>query len=244
MSDEHLACDPRDDASLRTAVLAEPTASRRCTDSAWNDKAIAALVADRPVAVQHRLGFPLALDQELASITHDLRSLVTVIKVHTQFLQRHIASSKRAADALIEHGLAQMATTVARLSELLDHLHMLVGRQLDTRLHTQYQSADLATLVGQVVAEHQLLTRRHAILLLMAGPLGTKLKGRWDMPQLERALGNLISNATTYSLYGGEFVVEVGRERKARGTAAEEVDTAVRRVDDQGVFPKSISPPA
>jgi hypothetical protein len=77
---------------------------------------ITALVADRPVRVLHRLWFFLALNRQLDSIMHDRGTPVKVVRLHSQLLQRHIASSKSAADALIEHGLVASRRLVSTLS--------------------------------------------------------------------------------------------------------------------------------
>jgi signal transduction histidine kinase len=55
------------------------------------------------------------------------------------------------------------------------------------------------------------------------------------VPQLEWALGNVVSNAIKYSPDGGEIVVEMGCERKARGAAADETTMAVLSIRDRGV---------
>ena len=57
----------------------------------------------------------------------------------------------------------------------------------------------------------------------------TSLPGRWDCGRLERALGNLFSNAVKYSPGGGEVAVMIWRERCADG------DWAAIAVRDRGL---------
>lgn len=224
-----------DEGHVQAAVAADPTPDRWSAERAWDDAAINALVADQPAAVQRRLLFLFAVNRELAGITHDLRTPVTVIRLHTQLLQRHIASSARADGLQIKEGLAQIATTAAKMASLLDDLQILVRRQAGERVSLQYQPADLVTLVDQVVADHQLMTNRHQIRLVVARLPGAALVGRWDVAQLERALGNLLSNAIKYSPDGSEIVVEIGCERTARRAATDEADHAVVRIRDHGL---------
>jgi PAS domain S-box-containing protein len=161
----------------------------------------------------------------LASVSHDLKSPLTVIRGHAQLLQMK-ARRPGANPAEMNDGLAKIDAAASRmaaqLTELLDVARLQMGEELDL----QREPFDLVALVRERVAVHQQTTRRHEIVV------ETEIRemiGEWDRARLERVLDNLIGNAVKYSPTGGAVNVRICGERDGSG------DWAVVTVTDQGV---------
>src|SRR5205823_3280944 len=85
---------------------------------------------------------------------------------------------------------------------------------------------DLVAVVKEVVAEQQLTTQRHRLIVESELP---ELTGSWDASRLIRAVTNLLTNAIRYSPHGGEIVVTISRDEGEHGA------DAVLTVSDQGL---------
>jgi PAS domain S-box-containing protein len=161
----------------------------------------------------------------LASVSHDLKSPLTVIRGHAQLLQlkarRTGANTSEMGDGLakIDAAASRMA---AQLTELLDVARLQMGEELEL----QREPLDLLALVMERVGVHQQTTRRHEIAVEADE---RRIEGEWDRARLERVLDNLIGNAVKYSPAGGTVRVRVCGEPDGSG------DWAVVTVADQGV---------
>ncbi|HEY7035579.1 MAG TPA: PAS domain-containing sensor histidine kinase [Thermomicrobiales bacterium] len=161
----------------------------------------------------------------LASVSHDLKSPLTVIRGHAQLLQ---LKARRAGSSPTEmgDGLAKIDAAASRmaaqLTELLDVARLQMGEELDL----QREPVDLPALVVERVGVHQQTTRRHQIVV--EGD-ERQIVGEWDRARLERVLDNLIGNAVKYSPAGGTVTVRICGERDGSG------EWAVVSVADEGV---------
>lgn len=176
--------------------------------------------------------------QWLAAMAHDLASSLTVIRLHTQYLRHVIPGSPNAsADETlpamdlvpdpVPSRLARLEATVIAAATLLDDMKDLAEGEAMERIVFQREPTDLVALASHTVTTYQELTIRHRIRLVAPEE---RLIGYWDRRKLERALGNLLTNAIKYSPNGGEVVVEVRRERAGRAGVR-----AVLRVRDEGL---------
>src|SRR5207253_1963104 len=84
---------------------------------------------------------------------------------------------------------------------------------------------DLVALVIELAADYQRTTDRHE---LRVETDETMLIGEWDRGRLERALGNLVSNAVKFSPEGGAVTIALKREM-------DPVESALVSVTDQGI---------
>jgi two-component system, OmpR family, phosphate regulon sensor histidine kinase PhoR len=143
-----------------------------------------------------------ARDDFLAAVAHDLRSPLTSIRGSAQLAQRW--ASRNVADAdLLAKCLANIDSAASRLNRMLQTL-MDSARVERGGLTLQAAPADLVAIVNDVVAHHQLESRRHSFSVeTPAEPL----VGHWDAALLERAVENLIGNAVKYSPDGGPVSV-------------------------------------
>ncbi len=84
----------------------------------------------------------------------------------------------------------------------------------------------MVAVVRRVVAEQQMTTRRHQLLVEARVP-ALSLEG--DVSRLDRVLNNLLSNAIKYSPQGGQICIEIGQEEDEHGA------WCMISVHDQGV---------
>lgn len=166
-----------------------------------------------------------AREELLASVSHDLKSPLTVIRGHAQLLQmkaRRVGSNP----AELGEGLAKIDAAASRMAAQLTELLDVARLQMGEELELQREPFDLVAMVRERVGVHQQTTRRHEIVVETDREV---VDGEWDRARLERVLDNLIGNAVKYSPAGGTIDVRICNERDGSG------DWAVVTVADQGV---------
>lgn len=132
-------------------------------------------------------------DQFLAVAAHELRSPLTSMKGFAQLLLRR---SKRVAGG--EEWIRPLETIdaqVNRVAELVNRL-LDVSRIEEHRLQLQVDEVDLLDLVSRTVAEVQLVSDRHAIVIQASGD---SVLVELDAPRVQQVLSNLLDNAVKYS---------------------------------------------
>jgi signal transduction histidine kinase len=157
-----------------------------------------------------------------ALVLHDLRAPLAVVVGQVQMLQRDVARGDHLDAALtrIDHILHSASQMVS----MLDELQALASPRVPPPLRRQ--RADLLQVVHGVADEFADRAPKHVFRVLSSE---TSLVGRWDRGLLERALGNLFSNAVKYSPAGGEVAVLLWRECLVDG------DWAAIGVRDRGL---------
>ena len=169
----------------------------------------------RDITDQHELD--RQKDDFLASISHDLKNPLTLIRGTTQMLARQVSC----ADAASSHNLSVASDAIRRavdkmvtqLDVLLDVARGRMGRpiQLDLR------PTDLVALAAVAVADHAAICDS-----IRLGPSEAALVGHWDATRLQRAVANLLTNAVKYSPTGGDITIAVRRvAAPASATAAQ-----------------------
>lgn len=163
-----------------------------------------------------------AREEMAAAIAHDLKNPLTVIQGHASLALRRLSQGQPPDTAALPATLSTIHATVTSASGLLDDLmdaaRLEAGRPLDLRR----APCDLVTLTRDLVESQQRLTDRHTLTLHVAEPC---LVGHWDPSRLQRAIGNLVSNAVKYSPNGGEVRVELARD----------MDNATLTIHDTGI---------
>ncbi len=160
----------------------------------------------------------------LASVAHDLKSPLTIIRGHTDLLASHAASGKPLDGRRIATGLTRIASSTLQLTAMVDELLWLAQLDIDHTVDRRNEATDLVQLARRVVEEQSSTAPRHRLRFTSSVPA---LVGMWDPVRLERVITNLLSNAVKYSPGGGEVRVSLVEED---GGA-----TAVLSVADDGV---------
>jgi PAS domain S-box-containing protein len=166
-------------------------------------------------------------DEFLSSVSHDLRTPLTVLKGLTQLLQRRAGRGPIAEGSGLVRQLETMEAAVDRMAGLVDDLLDLSRLESGRALELALTDCDLVGLAQAVASEHQRASQRHRIVV-EAG--ASSLLGQWDGSRLERVLSNVIGNAVRYSPEGGEIVVSL---RESTDRVAER--WAEVQVQDHGV---------
>jgi PAS domain S-box-containing protein len=157
-------------------------------------------------------------NQVLATVSHDLKAPLTIIRGQAQMLLRtQMPEPQRTIKGL--HLIDRAATRMTSwIDELLDTANLQAGRPLAL----QRAPTDLVALAWQAAAENQRLSERHR---LRVKTREREVVGLWDAARLARVLDNLLGNAIKYSPEGGDITLSVRLESEA----------AVLSVEDQGL---------
>jgi signal transduction histidine kinase len=160
----------------------------------------------------------------LASVSHDLKSPLTIIKGHSDLLARHVRDSPAPNPARLASGLDRIAVSSARLTTMVDDLLWLASLDMDKQVDFRRTPTDLVALTQRTISDYAGTTSRHQLEFT---PEVDRLIGWWDEKGIERVIANLLSNAIKYSPEGGEIAIDIS---EADGGKA-----AVLRVTDPGV---------
>lgn len=160
----------------------------------------------------------------LATVAHDLKSPLTVIKGHTDLLVARTASGNPVDAGRIAPGLARIAASTEQLMAMIDELLWLAQLGIDRAAEQHSVPTDLVALARQVIEAQVPTAPRHRLRFDSSVPA---VVGAWDPARLERVLSNLLSNAVKYSPGGGEVRTSVSAEDNGA--------TAVLTVADDGI---------
>ena len=166
-------------------------------------------------------------EQVIQSITHDLRTPLTVIHACAALIKRRtpaLASNDRPLGDLAQH-LSTIETTSVRMSALLNELLDAARLEAGHPLTLRRVQTDLVLLCRNKAAEYAVVEPRRQIVVETTQ---AELVGWWDGPRLERVLENLLSNALKYGEPASDVIIQVDVET-SRGAR-----WAVLRVQDHG----------
>lgn len=174
-------------------ILANP---REVTDRVWARKKLEANL----MALEQERDFR---ERFVASLTHDLRSPLTILNLAAQVLKNkaeHPDSVRATADKIS----ASISRVDRTISDLLDAHLIHAGKTLP--ISTQNSGLDLIIL--KVMSDlEQLYGRRIRLPKTL-----TEMKGHWDALAIQRIIENLASNAMKYS-YPNSLVTLIVIER-------------------------------
>ncbi|MEO8973421.1 MAG: ATP-binding protein [Ktedonobacteraceae bacterium] len=165
----------------------------------------------------------------LSTISHDLKTPLATIKGSTQLILRRLRREQIPETGWVLERLNLVESSTTRMTGMIEDLLNLAKLQAGQQPEFVPVSLDLVTVVRRVVAEQQLTTRQHQ-LVVEARISTLSLEG--DGTRLERVLTNLLSNAIKYSPQGGQIRVEIreiGQEEDEQGA------WGVISVHDQGM---------
>ncbi len=136
----------------------------------------------------------------LARISHELRTPVSVLKLHLEPL--------RAGEPLDSAGLEILRSEVDRLGTLIADLFTLARSELQG-LELKLEAVDLAELGGRICSALRPLARRSGKIELLCELPEQLPPGRADAGRLEQVLINLIRNAIENTSPGGLVVLSI-----------------------------------
>jgi signal transduction histidine kinase len=185
----------------------------------------------RPAACSRAIGLETSVSDPVptavATLAHDLKNSLTIIRARAQLMQRRIEETSELDRQHVQEAFQQIEGATARMAVLLDEL-VDTSAPAGLSLHAASQRTDLARAARTLAADFQQTTDRHCVRVLV--PAGEVL-GRWHPVHIERILSNLLSNAIKFSPEGGEIVVSVWVEFDRR----EQTAWACLRVTDEGI---------
>ncbi|GCE16003.1 sensor histidine kinase [Tengunoibacter tsumagoiensis] len=162
----------------------------------------------------------------LTSISHDLKTPLTTMKVNVQLAQRQLARVPITDPNPLSKRLGAIEGATKKMTGMIEDLLDLARNQTDPAIDHVFQSLDLLPLVHQVVGEFQDTSKRHQILII--DKVDT-LPINGNPARMDRVLSNLLSNAIKYSPQGGQIIVE--SDRQADG----ETCWGIISIQDQGI---------
>ena len=134
----------------------------------------------------------------LAMVTHDLRSPLSAIRMHSQLMRRREQYSPSSLDSIIGQ--------TDRMASLINSLADVV-RTDSGRLELNRDELDLVELVKRVADQEYALDPGRSIEVRAA----SSVVGSWDADRLSQVVSNLIGNAVKYSPAGSKVVVDVSQ---------------------------------
>ena len=146
----------------------------------------------------------------MSGVTHELKTPVAVIRLHTENLARYHAR-------LPEQKRTDLLQAIQNQTVLLEGLveEILALSRLDTgAVEARRERIDLAPLATEVVAKMRPLAEQKRIRLRWLEPTSV-IALQADPEQMSRLIGNLLSNAIKYTPADGVVEVEVGQEAVA-----------------------------
>jgi PAS domain S-box-containing protein len=153
----------------------------------------------------------------LASVCHDVQQPLTVIKAHTQLLQRHLARGETLPPEELRTCLAYILAATNRVRGMTQDLLDASVEQSGHTLTLLLVRTELVALARQAVGEHELVSERHQFRFEAEVPT---LEAIVDEVRVQRVLANLLTNAIKYSPDGGTVSVTVKAADGPDGKAA------------------------
>lgn len=158
------------------------------------------------VDITERKEFERQKDEFVAIATHELKTPITSIKGYTQVLQNRL---RKRGDAGTAEYMAKMDAQINKVSNLIADLLDVTKIQAG-KLQLQEERFVFDQLVNEIVAEMQLTTDRHK--LIIRGKTGKKIFA--DRDRLGQVLTNFLSNAIKYSPHTSQIIIRLSTERK------------------------------
>jgi len=189
------------------------------------------VLADAFNAMLERLEQSFArLSRFSADIAHELRSPVNNIRGETE-----VALKRARTPAQYEEALGSCLEESVRLSELIESL-LFLARSESPGDHLKRTDEDIANILSDLREYYEASAAESGVAVKISAPEG--LIGSVDRPLIQRALGNLVSNALAHSSPGDRISLNAagqdGRIRiEVRDTGSGIPTEALPRVFDR-----------
>ncbi len=183
----------------------------------WEEAKEARSLAE--VALQARNDF-------LSSVSHDLKTPLTVIRGTAQIIQRRLRQAVQADPSWTLERLKVIEASTGKMYGMIEDVLTLAQLKAGQQLELDLRPLFLFTLIKRVVSEQQETTNRHRLYL---STVSENLQVRGDPLRLDRVVTNLLANAIKYSPDGGSITLDI--------TSEEEHDQQwiAIRIQDEGV---------
>jgi len=146
-----------------------------------------------------------ARDEFISLASHELRTPITSLSLHTQLLERAIKERRNVDPEYFAKTLDTYHSQLRRLTALVESM-LDLSRISSGRFELVKQEVDLGELAKEVIERFsEQLKEAGCAIDLRAEP---GVIGRWDSSRLDQAITNLLSNASKYAP-GKPIVVEV-----------------------------------
>ncbi|ANH67756.1 ATP-binding protein [Mitsuaria sp. 7] len=211
-------------------AVARPGDESQPDDDEW---LLSALADQAAVALEKsRLDETAEFRERLIGIvSHDLRNPVSVITMASSALMRWEQLDQRTINKLVSriHSSGQRAADMIR--DLLDFTQTRLGGGI----HLGRRPADLHDIVRRVVEEMEVANPERHFSVVHAG----EASGEWDEDRLAQVVGNLLSNAVSYS--PAESEIRITTDAGAGGSAVLVIHNEGDPIDDD-VLPHLFEP--
>jgi len=139
-------------------------------------------------------------DEFMNVASHELKTPITTMKAYLQILQKMVPSTAVAsAGDFIDKANRQIKKITDLIDDLLDVNKIQAGKMV-----YHFSDIDLAALIEEVVAQTQITTSTHRIVLQNNGQVIVN----GERNRLEQVLSNFLANAIKYSPNASEVVVK------------------------------------
>ncbi len=142
-----------------------------------------------------------ARDEDVASITHDLKTPISVIAIEAAMLETRIAPP---AGSDIDQSLKRIARNLVAVEPMLDDLLDLASIEA-AALRIRRDRVEVTGLVAEVVDRTVSSSERARVRVTTRGPIVVTADG----PRLERVVANLVHNALKYAPRGTPIDIDV-----------------------------------
>jgi signal transduction histidine kinase len=219
--------------AVRCLQVATDDLAATNADLARTNRMLQETAAERTRALEQLEAAVRERQRFLESVSHDLRTPLTVIKGHAELLHRRATLTDDPQATRLAPGLASITASATQMAGLIDDLFewVTLGTGQIPALHRG--PTDLVALVEKVASKHARPTGSHRLRLETTVPV---LVGHWDAQRLERMLDNLISNAIKYSPAGGDVRVVLSLDEGAAVLSVRDDGIGIRTDDLPRVF--------
>lgn len=158
-------------------------------------------------------------DNFLSVASHELKTPLTALRLHSQVLQRRLRGAEVAS--VVQEPLRQISYQIDRLAKLIDEL-LDVSRISSGKIDLVPERLNLAKLLSEVTQQYEGEIASTGSTLTVNIP--SEINGVWDRSRLEQVITNLLSNAFKY-----------GAGKPIYVSAKQEEDFAFVTVQDSGI---------
>lgn len=158
-------------------------------------------------------------DRLIGIVSHDLRGPINTILLGTSILLEH-----KELDASATKTLTRIQSAGERAERMIRDLLDYTQAHLGGGIHVERKRNDLALIVRQVVDEIEIAHPERDLVLIYDGGNAT---ADLDADRIAQVVGNLLSNAVTYSTPGSRISIEVRGEDTQVSFAIHNIGTTI-----------------
>lgn len=147
----------------------------------------------------------------LSSVSHDLKTPLTVMRGSVQLLQRRLNQAMPVDAPLLLERLKVLDGSINKMHGMIEDLLTIAQVKAGQHLELDIRPLNLFPLIERVVGEQQEVTQRHRLHLSTSSK---DLQVQGDAIRLDRVVANLLTNAIKYSPDGGSITLDITTEEE------------------------------